>query len=1128
MSDEVNKNENLNRSKENTKGLNDEILSQDEKRIKFLEDIQTLVGDTNDDLSSNLSLQRDITSQLVQLRKERKGYNEQITASISLSKQVEKALKNSVNAGQNIEQIERAIIKNNNTRKQIQQQINAISTVNGKTDKEILDNAIKYSNAKKELVSSTELEQKLLKEVQTSQSTINDKTARNKDIQLELEKIHSERIKGDKLSNDIADNKIEKLVQEAKENESIISSSQKDLPTQLEKLAAQEKITDSKREQFNIAEEALPVEEKQAVALADSASNIDDANSKLREELAILKEIRNAMGLGGQAVAAINKLFGGQLTFLKDVKKNSEKILRDRIEERKQHNLIQKELVKKGEITEEEAEYLDENLTKLEGFTVQVVEAGKALKEHMLDPIVLIGVAMSYDKQLNELSKQLGTSEKRTREIRDNFRSIAFDVERVGIASSDMVSTANMLNQELGTAFRPDTGAFKELIGDVAVLTKMMGLSEEAATGFFRAAVSGHQTVEEIKLESLGVITAIEQQSGVLLDNVAILETAGKVTGQIRAQLGDSIQEIVKAEAEARKFGMTLQAVAAAGDQLLNFEQSISNELEAELLLGKQLNLEKARLAALTGDYATLTEEINANVGDFSDFQDLNVLQQRALADAVGMTVDGLSDQLMAKEDLAELAQEARAAGDEEKAQALERRAVEEKFKDVVHDIKAAFVDIAGGPIGDILRFVADIAGWIGRTVKMISDLTAGFSDWVIKGIIFYKIMQSIVGTFKTMKALSISIAAWRAKTLGTEVATEGVKKKGLITDRLRDWWSKSTLSTSISQASTEFMINLRKKHGLALDRMQDWWKKSILGTAISQTFQEGAQNAAKGAGNTLTMLRDWWEKSILSTKLGQNIQEVALNAYKTAGNVLTGIRDVLEKSILGTLVTQGLRWVFNVGKALVMNALRGVQAVLEGTILGSMIAQSAQALIHIARGAVKLAIAVATSIAKMAALAAETLGVGVAPALIGAAIAAAVIGAIVVAAYASAPKKKAGGEIIGPPHETGGVMVNAEGGEFMVNKQAASSIGPKNLETINKGKLPTTNVNQAVVQNNKVMEEKLDGVIAGLKNVANKTNNVQAYVVDDPDKIPSLTDYNRNYTNASVMGGGDARVGLG
>ena len=39
---------------------------------------------------------------------------------------------------------------------------------------------------------------------------------------------------------------------------------------------------------------------------------------------------------------------------------------------------------------------------------------------------------------------------------------------------------------------------------------------------------------------------------------------------------------------------MELKGVAAAGKQLLNFEQSISAELEAELLTGKQLNLEKS------------------------------------------------------------------------------------------------------------------------------------------------------------------------------------------------------------------------------------------------------------------------------------------------------------------------------------------------------------------------------------------------------------------------------------------------------------------------------------------------------------------------------------------------------
>ena len=192
----------------------------------------------------------------------------------------------------------------------------------------------------------------------------------------------------------------------------------------------------------------------------------------------------------------------------------------------------------------------------------------------------LLSDKLQYDKQLNQLSKRLGASESVIRRIRTDFRTMAAEIDRIGINTSNIASTADMLNQRLGTAFRPDTGRFKELIGDVAVLTELMGLSEEAANGFFRAAASSSQSVEDIKLESLGIITAVEQQSGVLLDNVAILESAGKVSGQIRAQLHDSIQEIVEAESAARKFGMTLQSVADAGNQLLNFEQSISNELE--------------------------------------------------------------------------------------------------------------------------------------------------------------------------------------------------------------------------------------------------------------------------------------------------------------------------------------------------------------------------------------------------------------------------------------------------------------------------------------------------------------------------------------------------------------------
>ena len=131
-----------------------------------------------------------------------------------------------------------------------------------------------------------------------------------------------------------------------------------------------------------------------------------------------------------------------------------------------------------------------------------------------------------------------------------------------------------------------------------------------------------------------------------------ILDETSKVSGTIRAQLGGNNEAIAKSVALAKQFGMELSAVAQVGKSLLQFETSINAELQAELFTGRQLNLERARLAALTGDYDTLTKEINANVGDFYEFSQLNVIQQEKLAAAFGMSSDQLSDILLKEADL--------------------------------------------------------------------------------------------------------------------------------------------------------------------------------------------------------------------------------------------------------------------------------------------------------------------------------------------------------------------------------------------------------------------------------------------------------------------------------------------
>ena len=96
-----------------------------------------------------------------------------------------------------------------------------------------------------------------------------------------------------------------------------------------------------------------------------------------------------------------------------------------------------------------------------------------------------------------------------------------------------------------------------------------------------------------------------------------------------------------------------MDAISNSAGQLLDFESSIEKELQAELLLGKDINLERARQAALTGDQTALMEELVREAGSLEELQQMNVLQQEALAGALGISVDQLANQVLQGEALA-------------------------------------------------------------------------------------------------------------------------------------------------------------------------------------------------------------------------------------------------------------------------------------------------------------------------------------------------------------------------------------------------------------------------------------------------------------------------------------------
>ena len=322
------------------------------------------------------------------------------------------------------------------------------------------------------------------------------------------------------------------------------------------------------------------------------------------------------------------------------------------------------------------------------------------------------------DQEVTELGKSLTLSRKEAEIQRSAFANTAAMSGDIFVTTEKILKSNTTLNKQLGTAVAFNS----EILVTSTQLAEKVKLQGEEMAGLAAQTIVTGGSMRDNYETSLETSYAIQQQTGVAVDLREVLIEVGKTTGQVRAQLGGSTEAIAKAVTTAKTLGMELSKVAAAGKTLLSFEESISNELEAELLTGKQLNLERARLAALTGDYETLTKEIAANAGDFTEFSKMNVLQQDALAKSLGMQSDELADILFKQEVQGKTARELRDMGKDELAAQLERTTAQDKFNASMDKLKSLLADIVT-PLLPLLDLLGSLFSLIGPIVKFLNPL---------------------------------------------------------------------------------------------------------------------------------------------------------------------------------------------------------------------------------------------------------------------------------------------------------------------------------------------------------------------------------------------------------------------
>ena len=327
-----------------------------------------------------------------------------------------------------------------------------------------------------------------------------------------------------------------------------------------------------------------------------------------------------------------------------------------------------------------------------------------------LGTILAIGNAlMEANKSVTALNKEFGISRDRALEMRKGMAATARDADHLRVTTSKLLEA----NMSLTEQFQVSAELNHETLGYMTRMTEAGILTNEAAGRTAASAALHGKSMEEVMAAQEDIVNATNEELGTNIKLKTVLEASAKVGGQIRAQMGGNLEAITKAVQKAKAFGFELEQIAGAGEALLDFESSINAELEAELLTGKQLNLERARLAALTGDYETLTEEIVANVGDFTDFSNMNVLQQQAIAKSVGMTADELSNALFAEADRAALMEEAVANNDKQTIQMLEQMDTQEKFNLAIEQLKELLVDLMTflEPVFNLFGGIAEFLG---------------------------------------------------------------------------------------------------------------------------------------------------------------------------------------------------------------------------------------------------------------------------------------------------------------------------------------------------------------------------------------------------------------------------------
>jgi len=300
---------------------------------------------------------------------------------------------------------------------------------------------------------------------------------------------------------------------------------------------------------------------------------------------------------------------------------------------------------------------------KLKGLAEEEVESfNKRLSgiQNIVSKIPVIGGALS--SALDKAGKiyEDGIGEGMSQGVA-GMKSLAVGAKAVGVAIAAYIGK-NLLESMQGTGaglmdilsrpefifFGAESRAIAEEFGNLNESSMKLGANMKMMAFF-----TGVSAENQAKI--LGAMAATSSASLEVLHNQmksyqkagvpfrAVMEDVANNTEFFAKFAKDGGGNIIDAAAKAKELGINLGDVASISSSLLDFESSIEKQMEAQVLLGRNINVDRARQLAFTGDNVGLMEEVTRLVGSEAEFNKMSYFQREALAGAVGLSVERMS-----------------------------------------------------------------------------------------------------------------------------------------------------------------------------------------------------------------------------------------------------------------------------------------------------------------------------------------------------------------------------------------------------------------------------------------------------------------------------------------------------